>query len=332
MKSYFVAAALFAGSSLAWIPECAWNDCMSSVDLGACDQSTGWACLCNNQTLISQLNTCVSTSCTNETDQEAIYGAVAQLCVNNGVTVTNSEQATFSATSGGSLITAGPSGGPGGRFGGDWNEWVSSCSNGLGGPPSGWSSGQGPWGNHGWGGPGGPGGRGGGGPFGGPWGTKASGINCDAWTTWTAGWGPFSSWTGTWSGCSSTTDAPVPATVTTTINGQVVTGTTFGVQAAAQSSGNAGSTVVHVSTRIGLTTFGAIAVAVFGAMVHCKRNDSERDDLLESKSNVFDESICCPPAPAATLSKKPSEREDRDGLVLIPITSKRTDSTSRAQG
>lgn len=237
---------------------------MSNVDLGDCDRSSGWACLCDNQALISQLNTCVATSCTNQTDQEAIYGAVAQLCANNGVTVTNSEQATFSATSGGSLtqITAAPSGwGPGGRFGENWDEWVSSCSGGLGGPPGGWKSGGGPGGGHGWG-----GGRGGGGPGGfGPWGTKASGVNCDAWTTWTAGWGPFSSWTGTWSGCSSTTNEPVPATVTTTVNGQVLTGTTFGIQAVATDSGAVAAS--HVSTRGGLAVFGAVAFGVFGAMV-----------------------------------------------------------------
>ena len=246
---------------------------MGSADLSGCDQSNGWECLCGNQTIVSQLNTCVATSCTNVTDQEYIYAAVAQLCVNNGVAVTNSEQATFSATSGGTLaqITAAPSGagfGPGGRFGGDWNEWVSSCSNGLGGPPENWVSGQGPWGNH--GGWGGPGGRGGGGPGGsggfGPWGTKASGINCDSWTTWTAGWGPVSAWTGTWSGCSSTTNSPVPATVTTTVNGQVVTGTTFGIQAV-QASGNAAPQAVHISTRGGLGMFAAVAVGVFGAMV-----------------------------------------------------------------
>lgn len=238
---------------------------MGGVNLGDCDASSGWSCLCNNQTLISQLNTCVATSCTNTTDQEAIYAAVAQLCVNNGVTVTNSEQATFSATSGGTLaqITAKPSGGPG-WFGGDnWESWVSSCSDGLGGPPGGWKSGSGPWGNHGWGGPGGKGGPGGG--FG-PWGTKADGANCDAWTTWTAGWGPFSSWTGTWSGCSTTTNEPVPATVTTTVNGQVVTGTTFGIQAV-QTDGSSGAAAVHVSTSRGLAVFGVVAAGVFGAMI-----------------------------------------------------------------
>jgi hypothetical protein len=78
--------------------------------------------------------------------------------------------------------------------------------------------------------------------------------------------GPFSSWTGTWSGCSSTTDEPVPATVTTTVNGQVVTGTTFGIQAVESGSG-AGSIAVHVSTARGIGAFAAVAAGIFGAMI-----------------------------------------------------------------
>ena len=57
-------------------------------------------------------------------------------------------------------------------------------------------------------------------------------------TTWTAGWGPFSNWTGLWSGCSSTTATPFPATVTTTVDGQIITGTTFGIQALKTESGS----------------------------------------------------------------------------------------------
>lgn len=116
MKYLMVAAAL-AATSYAWAPSCAWNDCMGSWDGTTCDQSNGWSCLCSNETAIAQLNTCVATSCTNATDQETIYGAVAQLCANNGVQVTASQQATFSATSGGSIlaqITDAPNGwGPG---------------------------------------------------------------------------------------------------------------------------------------------------------------------------------------------------------------------------
>ncbi|KAK5467993.1 hypothetical protein LTS15_000966 [Exophiala xenobiotica] len=273
MKSFALAAALFASSSFAWLPSCAWSDCMGSWDGTSCDTSSGWDCLCSNQTAISQMNTCVATSCTNQTDQEAIYGAVAQLCANAGVTVTNSQQATFSATSGGSAwpsqITAGPGFGPGGGWNsGQWSSWISACSTGLPSAPSGWN-GQGGWGGPGaWGGHGGPGG---GGPFGGPWGTKASGINCDSWTTWTAGWGPFSSWTGTWSGCSSITATPSPATITTTVttggSTQVITGTTFGIQAVAAATTTASSDNGAASSFRGLGACGALVAAIFVTMI-----------------------------------------------------------------
>ncbi|KAL2401419.1 hypothetical protein ABEF95_013654 [Exophiala dermatitidis] len=270
-----LAALLFATSSLAWLPSCTWSDCMGSWDGSSCSSSNGWNCLCSNQTAISQLNTCVATSCTNSTDQEAIYGAVAQLCANAGVTVTNSQQATFSATSGGSAwpsqITAGPGWGPGGNWNsGQWSSWVSACSTGLPSAPSGWGGngawgGPGMWGGHGGrgGGPGGPGGWG-------PWGTKASGVNCDSWTTWTAGWGPFSTWTGTWSGCSTTTASPSPATVTTTVttggSTQVITGTTFGIQAVQAASTSKSSDNAAPSLR-GVGACGALVAAIFATML-----------------------------------------------------------------
>lgn len=83
--------------------------------------------------------------------------------------------------------------------------------------------------------------------------------------------GPFSSWTGTWSGCSSTTDEPIPATVTTTVTGsdgatQTLTGTTFGIQAVESDSG-AGAIAVHVSTGRGIGAFVAVAAGVFAAMI-----------------------------------------------------------------
>lgn len=172
-----------------------WNDCMLSWDGQTCESDNGWNCLCSNSTAVNQINTCVATSCTNTTDQEAIYGAIAQLCANNGVALTQTQQATFSATSGGSAWPSqftGSGYGPGGRWNsGNWGDWVSACSTGLPGAPSGWAGGR--WGSApGWGGRGGRGGMSGGPGGYGPWGTKASGINCAAWTTWTAGWGPFS--------------------------------------------------------------------------------------------------------------------------------------------
>ena len=158
---------------------------MGSWDGSACDQASGWDCICSNGTAIAQINTCVATSCTNATDQETIYGAIAQLCANAGETVTNSQQATFSATSGGSL---GPSatGGWGPRSDWDsasWSSWASHVSTAVGSAPSGWGPGQN-WGQN-WGGPGGAGHSGGFGPGGfGPWGTKAGNIACSGTASW----------------------------------------------------------------------------------------------------------------------------------------------------
>lgn len=96
-------------------------------------------------------------------------------------------------------------------------------------------------------------------------------------TTWTAGWGPFSSWTGLWSGCSSTTATPQPATITTTVSGHVITGTTFGIQALSSGSGSssgsasgsaaAGSTASLIDTTKVLTISGLVAGSVFALMV-----------------------------------------------------------------
>lgn len=180
--------AALAGTTLAQgLPSCSWNDCMGSWDAGNCNQSSGWDCVCSNSTAIAQINTCVATSCTNATDQEAIYGAIAQICANNGAKVTNSQQATFSATSGGSIaasITGGPGFGPGGNWNSAaWSSWISACSTAVGSAPSGWGPGS-AWGHF----SGGPGGHGWGGSSGGPgfgpWGTKASGIACSGTASW----------------------------------------------------------------------------------------------------------------------------------------------------
>lgn len=188
MKTFTIAA--LAGTTLAiggnWLPSCSWNDCLGSWNGASCTQQSGWDCICSNSTAIAQINTCVATSCTNATDQEQIYGAIAQLCANAGKTVTNSQQATFSATSGGSLglASATHGWGPGGNWNsGDWASWASAVSTAVGSAPSGWGPG-GSWGN-GWGRPGnGNGGPGGPGGFGGPWGTKASGIACSGTAAW----------------------------------------------------------------------------------------------------------------------------------------------------
>jgi len=189
MKSFAIAALAGVTVAQGWLPSCSWNDCLGSWDGASCDQSSGWDCICSNSTAIAQINTCVATSCTNATDQETVYGAVAQLCANAGETVTNSQQATFSATSGGSLIpTASGGWGPGGNWNSaSWSEFASQVSTAIGSAPSGWGPGSN-WGEN-WGGPGGPGGHRGPGGSGngsgfGPWGTKANSIACSGTASW----------------------------------------------------------------------------------------------------------------------------------------------------
>lgn len=180
-------AALASTAAAAWLPSCAWNDCVNSWNPTTCDQSSGWDCVCSNSTAISQINTCVATSCTNATDQEAVYGAIAQLCANAGVTtITHSQEATFSATSGGTLLPTGF--GPGGNWNSaSWASWASAVSSAIGSAPTNWGPGR-TWGSDwtGWGPTGGPGhwGGGPGGPGFGPWGTKASGIACSGTASW----------------------------------------------------------------------------------------------------------------------------------------------------
>lgn len=79
-----------------------------------------------------------------------------------------------------------------------------------------------------------------------------------------------------WSGCSSTTATPEPATVTTTVNGSVVTGTTFGIQAlstdsqsgsSASGSAAAGSTASLIDTTKVIAFSGVVAGSMFALMV-----------------------------------------------------------------
>lgn len=167
---------LFPLIALAWLPSCSYNDCLSSWDTSDCSSQSGLSCVCTNTTQLAQINTCIATSCTNATDQEQIYGAVAQLCANVGQTVTNQQQATFSATSGGSLLAIKSGWGPRGNWGSkDWESWAGVVSTAFGSAPSGWGPGKG-WGNG--------GGRGGGSGGFGAWGTKASGIACSGTASW----------------------------------------------------------------------------------------------------------------------------------------------------
>ena len=202
----------------------------------------------------------------------AIYAAIAQVCANAGKTVTAAPEATFSATSGGSAWPSGWS-----SWGG--SPWFSAVSSALPGAPTGWN-GTGPWGGPGAGyrGPG----SGGWGPC--SWSTW-SGWSTGAWSTgsWPSGGpggphggpngygpqgAPWTSFTGTWTDCSTTmaaTSVPTSgvSTITTTINGQVVTGTTFqGKGAAATASGTSGAANLK-----GVGAIGALAVALVGTII-----------------------------------------------------------------
>jgi len=274
-------AALLASSAAAtgWFPACAWNDCLTSYNGTTCSSSSGWECLCTDSSALDTLNSCVATACSNSTGREAIYAAIAQVCANAGKTVTAAPEATFSATSGGSAWPSGWS-----TWGG--SPWFSAVSSALPGAPTGWN-GNGPWG----------------GPGAGYRGPGSSGWGPCSWSTW-SGWStgtwstgswptggpggphggpggfgppegaPWTSFTGTWTDCSTTMAATtVPtsgvSTVTTTINGQVVTGTTFqGKGAAATGTSATGTSGSSGAANLkGMGACGALAVALVGTIM-----------------------------------------------------------------
>ena len=84
---------------------------------------------------------------------------------------------------------------------------------------------------------------------------------------------PWTSFTGTWTDCSTTmasTATPVSgvSTVTTTINGQVVTGTTFqGKGAAATGTSSSGSGSSGAANLKGMGACGALVVALVGTIM-----------------------------------------------------------------
>ncbi|KAF2139379.1 uncharacterized protein K452DRAFT_360609 [Aplosporella prunicola CBS 121167] len=247
-------------------PGCA-HGCMNDWDGSGCTWKDGWKCLCNNNTALDKVNSCISSSSDcNDADKDASYQAIAQLCADAGSTVTASPEAKFSATSGGKSWPTSWSGTSWGTS--DWSSWVSAVSTGLPGAPTGWtggswghgpgsqgadpswttkwSSGSGPWTTD------GPrGGRSHGGPFGGAWGPWGSSGNwtSGAWTSWWESKGcPGSTWEGwtadgwktnapwtAWTACTATTTAT--STYTSTVSGSTVTGVTYGIRVA-QATGN----------------------------------------------------------------------------------------------
>ena len=178
----------------------------------------------------------------------AIFGNIAQACANRGNPITAAPaEATFSATSGGTLFASG--------WGSEYGDCTSDGSRGIG------RGGIGKGRCNGWAG------------------------RC-SWTTFTGNWGP--SWLVSWSGfhggdddCSTTTDSsltaatspsrvsatitasPSPslgATVTTTVNGQTLTGTIFSAQAATTGTAAVAQQTGQASRY---QPFGALGAMVF---------------------------------------------------------------------
>ncbi|KAF7514258.1 hypothetical protein GJ744_000028 [Endocarpon pusillum] len=178
----------------------------------------------------------------------AIFGNIAQACANGGHPITAAPaEATFSATSGGTLFASG--------WGSEYSDCTSDGTRGFG--------------------------RGG-------FGREGFGEGDCPWTTFTGNWGP--SWLVSWSGfhgddnCSTITDSSLTgatspssvsatittsrslslgATVTTTVNGQTLTGTIFSAQANADSATTGTAAVAQATGQASRhQPFGA-----FGAMV-----------------------------------------------------------------
>lgn len=191
--------------------ECIENLNLNNTDCGRDEFYFGWDCVCTDQPALDAVNNCITSSCSSS-DQNSIFAAIAQACANVGSPITAAPaEATFSATSGGTLFASGFASG------------YSSCASGIG-------RGSG----HGWAG------------------------HCSR-TTFTDNW---DGWVVSWSGfdngnCSngtepSLTSATLPpsvsattsgsaslslgATVTTTINGQTLTGTIFSAEGEAASA------------------------------------------------------------------------------------------------
>jgi hypothetical protein len=120
-----------------------WNgapSCVSSCWQDLRGDSNDYSDFCSGDKL-NTLNKCIADSDCEQSDKDATYQVIAQGCANAGQTVTASQQATWSATSGKNLPTPGgagrPNGGPGGPGGpwqgkgGDWttnSEWQSWTS------------------------------------------------------------------------------------------------------------------------------------------------------------------------------------------------------------
>lgn len=128
------------------------SDCSTTNDF-----DDGWDCVCTDRTALEGFNECITSSCSSD-DQNcashlhpylmkarltwslaAIFADVAQACANGGSPITDvPAQATFSATSGGTLFGSWGGctssgcdrgrGGPGHHFGGDYGRRPGHCA------------------------------------------------------------------------------------------------------------------------------------------------------------------------------------------------------------
>lgn len=222
---------LLCQASAGFYGGCAY-DCIRNLNIAQCDGNNffyGWDCICANGPTLSRINSCVASSCSSS-DQNSIFAGMAQACANRGTPITVAPaQATFSATSGGTLFAS--------VFGTAYSSWL---SNGPFGDGRGrgqafphqcsWTTFTGTW-------------------NGGSWLVNWSGFSNDGYCSTT---GPLFPTATLPSIATATTTGnsilSVGATVVTTVNGQALTGTIFSTQAPVVSTANGVGTLGGTGT------------------------------------------------------------------------------------
>ncbi|KAG8626938.1 hypothetical protein KVT40_005883 [Elsinoe batatas] len=116
----------------AGLPSC-FNNCDNDLSTINFAQG-GLTTLCANTTLVDTVNSCISSSNCSTTDKQNTYQALAQICANAGSPLTASQEATYSATSGGTSYPTGT---------GQWASYASSFSTMTGSPQGPWRPGNG---------------------------------------------------------------------------------------------------------------------------------------------------------------------------------------------
>ncbi|KAK8210693.1 hypothetical protein IWZ01DRAFT_290713 [Phyllosticta capitalensis] len=255
-QTIFVAAvASMASQAFAWPANCA-NNCANKWN----DWSQG-STLCKNTTAIDDFNSCIGSSSCSDSDKNSAYQAIAQICANNGVTITAAPEATFSVTSGGSAYPSA------------WSSWANANGgNGVG--AAGWTpgNGKGPFGGQSpWGGFGSSGAW-----TNGPWTSWWGGSVCppSSWSGWTSGpWSTNAPWT-SWTACTATTTAS--SVYTTTFAGNtpgvatpvVSTGTSYGIKVAQATSSSSASSNGNTSGAGKITlAIGSVFAAFFATLM-----------------------------------------------------------------